>query len=83
MNNFMSYKAADDSDGDGDGDGDGGADIFGFEDGEYEGEDDRLAVASGARGTGERIDEFGEDEEAWREGVGEEYTLRGDDLDHS
>lgn len=74
----MSYKAQEDSDDDG-----GGGDMFGFEDGEYEGDDDRLASTSGARGTGERIDEFGEDEEVWREGVGEEYTLRGDDLDNS
>ena len=77
MNNFMSYK------GDGDieeGDEDEG--IFGFDDGEYEGDDDRMATSGHtARGTGERIDEYGEDEEVWAEGGEDEYTLRGGDLE--
>jgi hypothetical protein len=81
MNTFMSYK------GDGDDD-DGDDDVFGFEgdgegDGEYEGDDDRLTVSRGARGTGERVDQYGEDEEEWREGADDEYTLRGGDLNNS
>lgn len=66
-------------------------DMFGFEDGDYEGEDDLIPGGlnasgggdggSGAvrreKGTGERVDEFGEDEEIWREGAGDEYTLGG------
>lgn len=93
MNNFMTYKGDPDADGEEDEEGyeEG---MFGFEDGEYEGDDDRLGSGSGMgngggggsgvrheRGTGERVDEFGEDEEAWREGAGDEYTLGGGNLD--
>jgi hypothetical protein len=79
MNTFMSYK------GDGDDDDD---DVFGFEgdgegEGEYEGNDDRMTVNRGARGTGERVDQYGEDEEEWREGADDEYTLGGGDLNDS
>ena len=84
-----------DGDEDGDGDGDGlERDMFGFEDGDYEGEDGLLPgglngvgggdSGSGAirreKGTGERVDEFGEDEEIWREGAGDEYTLGGGEM---
>jgi len=82
MNNFMSYKG--DGDGDGEGDDDEGGDIFGFDDGEYEGEDDRMGTGgTRARGTGERVDEYGEDEEIWREGADDEYTLGGGNLDQT
>lgn len=75
MNTFMSYKGDGDDFDDNEDD-----DVFGFEDGEYEGEDDRMTVTRGARGTGEKVDEYGEDEETWREGAEDEYTLRGGDL---
>lgn len=85
MNNFMAHKGDRDPDDEDEDDGDGGIeqDVFGFDDGEYEGDDDRLGGdgARHVRGTGERVDEFGEDEEIWREGAAEEYTLRGGDLD--
>lgn len=76
MNNFMSYK------GDGDAEDDEDEGIFGFDDGEYEGEDDRMGTSGKrARGTGERVDEYGEDEENWAEGGEDEYTLNGGDLE--
>jgi hypothetical protein len=77
MNNFMSYKGDADIE---EGEEDEG--MFGFDDGEYEGDDDRMGTSGHtARGTGERIDEFGEDEEVWAEGAEDEYTLRGGDLE--
>lgn len=79
MNNFMSYKGSGELE-EGDEDGDEG--IFGFDDGEYEGDDDRMEPSGHvARGTGERIDEYGEDEEVWAEGAEDEYTLRGGNLE--
>lgn len=96
MNNFMSHRPDDDDEF---GEEEEGLerDMFGFEDGEYEGEDDLIPAGgtgmgmgmgnvggSGAvrreKGTGERVDEFGEDQEIWREGAGDEYTLGGGDI---
>ena len=104
MNNFMSHKPDDEEEEFGFGHGDGDEaeedgeglerDMFGFEDGDYEGEDDLLpgggrggalnGNGGGAvrreKGTGERVDEFGEDDEMWKEGAGDEYTLGGGDM---
>ena len=76
MRSFMSYK----------GDGDDLLDDDEWGEGEYDGDQDRMVIQPKAgnalgreRGTGEPVDENGEDDEGWEEGNDEYYDRTRDD----
>lgn len=71
MRAFMSYKGDDEDD---------PLDDDEWGEGEYDGDEDKLVLDSRGRsgvkkerGTGEEVDEVGEDEEGWEEGNDEYY----------
>ena len=75
MRSFMSYK----------GDGDDLLDDDEWGEGEYDGDQDKMVLQSGGggaskreRGTGELVDENGEDDEGWEEGNDEYYDRTRD-----